>query len=234
MPPFLQGCAWHLSVSEKRDTDMRLHGRRPGASCAPDFSLPCPHSAHRACRAPAAFTAQVLRPLGLHRSEGAGFMEPPPYSGSDAGLGSAPCTPPSMPLGPHPHLPPPSTSRVCGRQGGGSWLAVVSCTLSASGGLEASISINCRPCGHQSQQGPKRAGSTQPDPSTGRGVAGQGDRAGALELSGSGWPTEGWDRLTPLTVGAFMPWAADAQVPGDAVLAGAPVQARLGSALVDF
>lgn len=51
-PPFLQGCAWHLSVSEERDTDMRLHGRRPGASCAPDFSLPCPPSAHRACPGP--------------------------------------------------------------------------------------------------------------------------------------------------------------------------------------
>ena len=65
-------------------------------------------------------------------------------------------------------------------------------------------------------------------------MAGQGDRAGALELSGSGRPTEGRDCLTPLTVGAFTPWAADAQVPSDAVLAGAPMQARLGSALVDF
>lgn len=35
----------------------------------------------------------------------------PCYSGSDAGLGSAPCTPLSLPLGPHPHLPPPSPSQ---------------------------------------------------------------------------------------------------------------------------
>ena len=127
MPPFLQGCAWHLSVSEERDTDMRLHGRCPGASCAPDFSFPCPHSAHRACRAPAAFTTQVLRPPGLHRSEGAGFMEPPPYSGSDTGLESAPCTPPSLALGPHPHLPPPSTSQ--GLREAGRWVMVSCCQL---------------------------------------------------------------------------------------------------------
>ena len=42
-PPFLQGCAWHSSVSEERDTDTRLHGPRPGASWASDCSLACPH-----------------------------------------------------------------------------------------------------------------------------------------------------------------------------------------------
>lgn len=37
-----------------------------------------------------------------------------------------------------------------------------------------------------------------------------------------------------LTAGSLPPWAAGAQVPRDAVLAGAPVQARLRQALVNF
>lgn len=46
--------------------------------------------------------------------------------------------------------------------------------------------------------------------------------------------SEGRTRLTQLAVGSFTPRAADALVAGDLVLAGAPMQARLGSALVNF
>lgn len=53
---------------------------------------------------------------------------------------------------------------------------------------------------------------------------------------GAGLPpgSEGRTHLTQLTVGSFMPWAADALVAGDLVLAGAPMQAWLGSALINF
>ena len=199
----------------------------PQTSASPALPLPT-----EPVQVPAAFSLWLP---GLHRCEGAGFMEPPPLLrlGRRAGICALHPTL-SAPGSSPPPSPPPPPARVCGRRGGGSWLAAASCPLSASGGLEARVSISCCPCGHQTQQGLERVGSAQPGLSAGRGAAGQGDGAGAPELSGSGRPPEGWGPLTPLTVGAFTAWAADAQVPGDAVLAGAPVQARLGSALVDF
>lgn len=44
----------------------------------------------------------------------------------------------------------------------------------------------------------------------------------------------GCDCLTQLTLGSLAPCAADTQVPGDTVLAGAPMQAWLGPALIHF
>lgn len=65
---------------------------------------------------------------------------------------------------------------------------------------------------------------------------GGGQSQGAMA---SAWPpvppcSVGCDRLTQLTLGSLVPCAADTQVPGDTVLAGAPVQAWLGPALIDF